>query len=231
MAKDSSAGRGKFWRTDWFAGLAVVIAVLLVHTATDFFEALERRYYDFASTSSNRQPSDRITIIAIDDQSIANIGRWPWPRDVHAKLIDQLAGAKAKTIVHTTFFFEPQVDRGLSFIRQMKDLLAQNSAAVGTDGVIGAQAETNQRLQKVISEAESALDTDAILAASIKKAGNVLVPSVFVLGAPQGKPDTALPPFAYRRAVGSGSRVWRDHDNLCPDLLWRVKVNALTGGP
>ncbi len=179
----------------------MVIAVLLVHTATDFFEALERRYYDFASTSSNRQPSDRISIIAIDDQSIANIGRWPWPRDVHAKLIDQLAGAKAKTIVHTTFFFEPQVDRGLSFIRQMKDLLAQNSAAVGTDGVIGAQAETNQRLQKVISEAESALDTDAILAASIKKAGNVLVPSVFVLGAPQGKPDTALPPFALKSAV------------------------------
>ena len=74
---------------------------------TDFFGTLERRYYDFASTSTSRQPSERIAIIAIDDQSIANIGRWPWPRDVQAKLIDQLAAAKAKTIVNTTLFFEP----------------------------------------------------------------------------------------------------------------------------
>jgi hypothetical protein len=36
------------------------------------------------------------------------------------QLIDQLAAAKAKTIVHTVFFIEPQTDRGLVFIRKMK---------------------------------------------------------------------------------------------------------------
>ena len=66
-------------------------AVIVLHMATDFIGTLERRFYDFASTSTTRQPSDRIAVIAIDDQSIANIGRWPWPRDVHARLIDQLA--------------------------------------------------------------------------------------------------------------------------------------------
>ncbi len=173
-------------------GVLVVFAVLLLHGFTDFFGTLERRYYDFASTSTSRQPSDRIAVIAIDDQSIANIGRWPWPRDVHAQLIDQLTAAKAKTIAHTAFFFEPQTDRGLVFIRKMKEALADPAVAQG--GV-------NEQLGKVIAEAEIALDTDAKLAASMTRAGNVLVPSVFSLGVPQGRPDNPLPPYALKSAV------------------------------
>jgi serine/threonine-protein kinase len=185
-------GRGRFWRADWFVGVLVVLAVMVLNTATDAIATMERRFYDFASTSSARQPSDRIAVIAIDDQSIANIGRWPWPRDVHAELIDKLSAAKAKTIVHTVFFFEPQADRGLGFIRKIKDTL-------------GAPAEGNgavaEQLGKLIAEAEQALDTDAKLAASMAKAGNVLVPSLFVLGEPQGKVDKALPGFALKSAV------------------------------
>ncbi len=173
-------------------GVLVVVAVLLLHGLTDFFGTLERRYYDFASTSTSRQPSERIAVIAIDDQSIANIGRWPWPRDVHAQLIDQLTAAKAKTIAHTAFFFEPQTDRGLVFIRKMKEALADPAVAQG--GV-------SEQLGKVIAEAEIALDTDAKLAASMSRAGNVLVPSVFSLGVPQGRPDNPLPPYALKSAV------------------------------
>ena len=191
MAKSSSK-RSQFWRADWFVGVLVVFAVLFLNGFTDFFGTLERRYYDFASTSTSRQPSDRIAIIAIDDQSIANIGRWPWPRDVQAKLIDQLATAKAKTIVNTTLFFEPQTDRGLVFIRKMKEILGDPAVA---------QSGINEQLGKVIADAEVALDTDALLAASMTKAGNVLVPSVFTLGAPQGRPDNPLPAYALKSAV------------------------------
>jgi eukaryotic-like serine/threonine-protein kinase len=191
----SSRKLSQFWRADWFVGVLVVLAVLFLHGLTDFFGTLERRYYDFASTSTSRQPSDRIAIIAIDDQSIANIGRWPWPRDVHAQLIDQLSAAKAKTIAHTAFFFEPQTDRGLVFIRKMKEALgpAVDPAA--------AQGGLPEQLGKVIAEAEIALDTDAKLAASMGKAGNVLVPSVFQLGVPQGRPDNPLPAYALKSAV------------------------------
>jgi len=188
----SSSKRSQFWRADWFVGVLVVLAVLFLHGLTDFFGTLERRYYDFASTSTSRQPSDRIAIIAIDDQSIANIGRWPWTRDVHAQLIDQLSAAKARTIAHTAFFFEPQTDRGLVFIRKMKEVLGDPSVAQG--GV-------NEQLGKVIADAEVALDTDAKLATSMTRAGNVLVPSVFALGVPQGRPDNPLPAYALKSAV------------------------------
>ena len=191
VATKSSSKNAQFWRSDWFAGAAIVVAVMLLNQATDLIGSLERKFYDVASTSSSRQPSDRVAIIAIDDQSIANIGRWPWPRDIHAKLIDQLSEAKAKTIVHTAFFIEPQVDRGLSYIRKMKSLL----------GASGDAAANNAELNKVIADAELALDTDAVLAASMKKAGNVLVPSVFSLGEPQGNPDKPLPAYALKSAI------------------------------
>lgn len=194
MAK-LSVGRGKssqFWRADWFVGVLVVLAVFLLHSFTDFFGTLERRYYDFASTSTSRQPSGRIAIIAIDDQSIANIGRWPWPRDVQANLIDQLTAAKAKTVVNTTLFFEPQTDRGMVFIRQMKDLLADPALTPGA---------TSEQMGKVIADAEVALDSDAKLAASMTRAANVLVASVFTTGALQGRPDNPLPAYALKSAV------------------------------
>ena len=190
MGTKTSAARGRFWRTDWFVGVLVVLVVMVLYGATDFIGTLERRYYDFASTSSARQPSDRIAIIAIDDQSIANIGRWPWPRDVHARLIDKLAAAHAKTIVHTAFFFEPQTDPGLAYIRKIKEALAP---AAGNAAVENAD--------KLIGEAEQALDTDAKLADSMKRAGNVLVPSFFVLGEPQGKADKPLPAAALKSAI------------------------------
>lgn len=184
----SSSKRGQFWRADWFVGAGIVVAVLMLNWATDVFRTLENRFYDVASTVSSRQPSDRIAIIAIDDQSIANIGRWPWPRDVQARLIDKLAAAKAKTIVNTVFFFEPQTDRGLPYIRKIKEL-------------VGAPGEAHEQVAKVIAEAEAALDTDAKLAASMENAGNVLVASFFTLGEPQGKADKPLPPFALKSAI------------------------------
>jgi CHASE2 domain-containing sensor protein len=83
----TSSKRKHFWRADGFVGVLVVLAVLVLPAATDFFGMLERRYDDFASTPTSRQPSERMAIIASDDQNIANIGRWSWPRDVHAQLI------------------------------------------------------------------------------------------------------------------------------------------------
>jgi CHASE2 domain-containing sensor protein/predicted Ser/Thr protein kinase len=190
VSTSASAKRGQFWRRDWFVGVLIVAAVVVLQYSTGVIETLERRFYDFASTSSGRVPSDRIAIIAIDDQSVGNIGRWPWPRDVHAQLIDMLAAAKAKTIVYTVFFFEPQTERGLVYIRKMKEALGSQE-----------QSAVTLQLGKVIAEAEQALDTDSKLAASIAAAGNVLVPSMFVLGEPQGRPDTPLPAYALKSAI------------------------------
>ncbi|MEM7250133.1 MAG: CHASE2 domain-containing protein [Pseudomonadota bacterium] len=51
-------------------------------------------------------PSD-VVIVSIDEQSLSQVGRWPWSRDVHAKLITRLSGAGAKAIGFDILFAEP----------------------------------------------------------------------------------------------------------------------------
>jgi len=109
-----------FWKADWFLGAAVAV-LLLIASGSDLIQSLERKAYDLGVKAASRTPSDRIAVIVIDDESIANIGRWPWSRDVHAKMVDILANAKAKTIGYTVFFSEPQVDAGLAYINKLNE--------------------------------------------------------------------------------------------------------------
>ena len=195
----SKQGLGRIWRSDAVMGLCIVIAVFVLHATTDLFSGLERRFYDLASTATDRLPSNQIAVIAIDDESIANIGRWPWPRDVHAKLIDQLSEAKARTVAHTAFFFEPQTDRGLTLLREMRGQI--DGSAAGSPLLPDLGDRSREQLLRFIGEAEQQLDADARLVTSIARAGNVIVPSVFSLGQPLGRPDEPLPAFARRSAV------------------------------
>ena len=85
--------KGAFWKADWFLGLIIVIVVLVFNRVSDLIPSLERKAYDLGVKATSKIPSDKIAVIAIDDQSISNIGRWPWSREVHAKMIDKLADA------------------------------------------------------------------------------------------------------------------------------------------
>src|SRR5689334_14068246 len=197
-----------FWKADWFLGLAISVALAIVafaHLST-IITGFERWAYDLGVKMTSKSPSEKVAVIAIDEQSIANIGRWPWPREVQAKLVDQLAGAKAKVIGNTTFFFEPQKDPGLAYVEKMLDVYnkAYGPPAADVAGVspIGGQtpAATAGReappevaeIGKLLNEASTSLNSDVRLAASVQKAGNVVVPMVFeelTNTPPPGKPD------------------------------------------
>jgi eukaryotic-like serine/threonine-protein kinase len=118
-----------FWRTDWFVGALVVVGVLMLHQLGSLPSTLERRFYDDANASTSRQPSDKITVIAIDDTRVTSIGRWPWSRDIHAQMTDILAGSKSKVIANSTFLIEPQTNRGLVYIRKIKEARGVLNAA------------------------------------------------------------------------------------------------------
>ena len=176
-----------FWKSDWFLGLMVAL-VLLVASGGDLIQSLERKAYDLGVKATSRTPSDRIAVIVIDDESIANIGRWPWPRDIHAKMIDILANAKAKTIGYTVFFSEPQVDAGLTYINKLNEVYEASKFK-------GSHDPDADKIEALLTEASGALNTDHKLAESFKKSGNVLLPLVFQQFPfePQGNPDKPLP--------------------------------------
>lgn len=184
----------QFYKADWFAGLAVVLVFLLISNSS-LMQSLENKAYDLGVVYSARSPSDKIAVIAIDDQSISNIGRWPWPREVQAQMLDVLTAAHPKVIGNATFFFEPQQDPGLGFINQIGDFVDNSSLKSNHQ----ADMET---LRAMLQEAALRLDNDKTFGASLEKAGNVELPMFFELqGEPQGKLDQPLPDYIQRNAL------------------------------
>ena len=152
-----------FWKADWFLGIVVALG-LLVASSSDLIQGLERQAYDLGVRATNLAPSQRVAVIAIDDQSIENIGRWPWSREIHAQMIAKLKKAGAKVVGYAVFFSEPQVDPGLAYVHKLAELY---------QGLPPAQQESMVEFASVLAEADDALNSDRKLAAAVTEAGNV----------------------------------------------------------
>jgi serine/threonine-protein kinase len=178
-------------KSDGALVVVLVLVVVVLEAFTGLLRSVDNRFFDSVSLLTQRAPSSQVVVLAIDDESIANIGRWPWSRDVHAKVVDQLTEGKAKTVVHTSFFFEPQLDRGLSHLQQLQRLVA---SADSPDPVI-------PRLTQALDDAVRDLDTDTTLAGSLQQSQRVMLPMVFDLGEPLGRAEQPLPDFVTRFAL------------------------------
>ena len=77
-----------------------------------FFRNIELDTYDrrVAATARPAAPAADISLVLIDNDSLRRmeplVGRWPWPRLVHATVIDYLAAAGAKVIAYDILFAE-----------------------------------------------------------------------------------------------------------------------------
>jgi len=73
------------------------------------WQALDRRVFDALTVwSAPHQARQPIVLVAIDEESMRAIGRqWPWPRGLHAELIDRMAKAGATAIGMDLLFAEP----------------------------------------------------------------------------------------------------------------------------
>jgi serine/threonine-protein kinase len=174
----------------------LVALVFLAIANSDLMQSLERKAYDIGVRASSRVASDKIAIIAIDDDSIANLGRWPWPRETQGKLLDILAGGHAKVVGNTVFFSEPQVDAGLEYVNKI-------SAVVATSTLQQSNPIEWEQLNVILQEAMSHLDNDMKLAESMAKANSVLLGMYFELGEPQGRPSNPLPEYVLKNGLSN----------------------------
>lgn len=109
--------------------------------------------YDVLARSNGRAADPSILIVDIDDRSLAELGAWPWSRDVHGQMIDRLSDAGAKTIVYDVLFSQaspdPLPDRALgqAIARSGKVYLPQFLQDTGHDvppRVVGSIPEIAQ---------------------------------------------------------------------------------------
>ncbi|NVK43922.1 MAG: EAL domain-containing protein [Oceanospirillaceae bacterium] len=69
---------------------------------------LDLRLYDLLLPLQSPAMSDRIAVVTIDDASIDALGRWPWPRQRHAELVDRLTAMRVKAVGLDVLFSEAQ---------------------------------------------------------------------------------------------------------------------------
>ncbi len=102
-----------------FCGLSIFLAMsereISANTGKSFLYSyasfFEDRFFDqrMKFTISPNKVDDRLVLAAIDDLSLNKIGRWPWTRTKHAKLIDKLGSFGAKVLAFDVFYSEPEV--------------------------------------------------------------------------------------------------------------------------
>jgi adenylate cyclase len=109
-------------RHRWLVGVGIALAAGLVALGLGWVpvvRGVEWLLYDLRmrrTIDPGHAPAN-IAIIEIDEDSLRDlepfVGRWPWPRVLHAHLIDYLARAPARLVVYDVLFLDH--DRRLKF--------------------------------------------------------------------------------------------------------------------
>lgn len=103
-----SAGRRFLF--EWLATGIFGVAVLVLAALLPVTASLDHVVYDSYLRLNARTPSADIVMVEIDNASIAQLGRWPWPRSVHTRLAETLAKAHPAAVIYDVLFTEPSPD-------------------------------------------------------------------------------------------------------------------------
>jgi EAL domain-containing protein (putative c-di-GMP-specific phosphodiesterase class I)/CHASE2 domain-containing sensor protein len=89
----------------YFAG-AVFAAVFLTLIANfaGIGNTVDHAFTSVRSEIFHKHASNKIVVVEFDAKSIQRVGTWPWPRDVHAQLVERLSSAGAEQIAFDVDF-------------------------------------------------------------------------------------------------------------------------------
>ncbi len=95
-----------------YSGSSIILLIVfgLLMMQHKYLERLDLVIYDVMLPLQAKPMDDRIVVVAIDEASVQQLGRWPWSRTVHAQLVNQLSDMGAKAIGIDILFPEAQTD-------------------------------------------------------------------------------------------------------------------------
>lgn len=89
-------------RSIWLFFALFAVTASAFHTGA--LNPLKTAIYELRFTLTSRPPTGEVALVEIDAKSIAAIGRWPWPRRIHADLITEISRAGASQIAFDVDF-------------------------------------------------------------------------------------------------------------------------------
>lgn len=158
-----------YWKTDWFISLIVVLFFLLA-AGTDPLRSLEWQAYDLGVRFSSTDPANSdVVVVAIDDPALQALGAWPWPRDILAQATRRISAQHPSVIGFALPLDSAQTQMGQEYLQELRDVMADNPKY------------RSRKIQRLLNEAETRMDTDRIFANSLSQAGLVVLAMPYLI--------------------------------------------------
>jgi adenylate cyclase len=192
--------------------LGLVITLLFIGHAARYYEVpfitqLDNIIYDARlQVTMPRGVDERIVILDIDEKSLQEVARWPWPRDVMAGLIEKLFGKYQVAIVaFDVVFAEADYSSGIRALEQ----LAQG------------QLKEVPAFQQAFREMRPKLDNDGLFAQAIK--GKPVVLGYYLNSDKGAKRIAAIPQPVLPKGTFQGRNIpftsWIGYGGNLPEFL------------
>ena len=149
----------------FFITIIITLCIIAIYSKhSRFLEVIELKFFDLRFRFRENISSDsNIIIAAVDQKSIDELGRWPWPRNKIKSLIKTLSDAGAKTIAFDIIFSSPE-----------KNILAESLEEYSN---AFPKIADQKQIQKYINR----INPDRDLSRAIEEAGNVILGMFFFL--------------------------------------------------
>lgn len=184
---------------------------------------LDAALYDAFSRLAVPEPSPDIVLVAIDERSLAQVGRWPWSRDQQIDLIERIAAQSPAAVGLDLLLSEPSTDPTVD--QRLAEALRRSGNVVLP--VFTAQIGTNQ-VQAMLPVAPLAAAARQLGHVSIEPDADGVVRSVYLREGTEDRqwehfalallrtagahvPDPLPGNRAPRAAGATGGRWWRDN--------------------
>lgn len=128
--------------------LPAVLLLALGLSRTHLGQELENLTLDWrfqARTKSDPPAHSKVLVVGIDEDALAKFGRWPWPREIHGRLMTQLASRPPAAVAFDLLFTEPSGD-------PVMDQKFGDGLALLPSSITAAAAETLENKPKFTAE-------------------------------------------------------------------------------
>lgn len=141
--------------------LAVACAIGIVTAVTGFGRPLETTLESVRQSTLSHDASGDVVVVSIDGRSMQEVAAWPWPRGVHARMVDTLREAGAKKIAFDISFATPAADPEQD--RLFAAALARAGGDVVLPGVITEAAPERGQMEAIATMPTTKLAAHAMV--------------------------------------------------------------------